>query len=68
MDLGAAGRGWEFVHHDGDSCSTSAFGEVFRAAGAGVVGSAVRAPPDESGHATAAVSYSTGPWPGTSGT
>jgi transposase len=44
MDLDDAGMGVKFVLHDRDASFTAAFDAVFRAAGARVVRSAVRAP------------------------
>jgi putative transposase len=43
-DLDDAGMGVEFVLHDRDASFTTAFGAVFRAAGARIVRSAVQAP------------------------
>jgi hypothetical protein len=49
-DLEDAGMSVKFVLHDRDASFTAAFDAVFQAAGARIIQTPVRAPPDEPGH------------------
>ena len=52
MDLADAGTRVKFMIHDRDASFTTAFDEVFRAAGTRIVRSAIQAAPDELRHGT----------------
>jgi hypothetical protein len=71
MGLGDAGRRVKFVLHDGGAGRTAASGEVFGAAGAGMIRAARRRGWIRSwngGPAAAAAGCRAGPWCGISGT
>ncbi len=72
MDLSDVGTRVKFMIHDRDVSFTTAFDEVFRAAGTRTVRSAIQAPRMNSswngGSAAAAANCSTGLWYGTSAT
>jgi putative transposase len=72
MDLADAGTRVKFMIHDRDASFTTAFDEVFRAAGTRIVRSAIQAPRMNrswnGGSAAAAANCPTGLWYGTSAT